>query len=224
MSRKPAPILHRIGLALLLGMVTVFAALSLWHGSQAARGDASALHARSIVNGWRSGSGPTYTPQLWQETYDDLLATLKITPGNPQLLDDLGFLNIARAQGLGTPAPASQQYRQQQQLLTQAATLYRASTRLRPTFPYSWVYLALTKHLQNQHDAEFWQAFDKAITYGTNEAGVQPALAQMAFAQWPNLGDDRQRRITHMVATAQAKVQKRLLNIAEQRGVHLPSQ
>ena len=213
--------LRRIGLALILIFVTVFAALSLWHGSSAAWADASALHARSIVDNWRDGNGAAFTPQLWQDTHDDLQAALRTTPGNPQLLDDLGFLYAARAQGFGTPDPGSQALQMQQQLLANAAVSYRAATDLRPTFPYSWAYLALVKHLQGQRDTEFWVAFDKAVQYGTNEAGVQPALGQIAFAQWSSLGPDRQRRIEHMVNTAQAASKARLLIMAEQNGVTL---
>jgi len=200
------------------------AALSIWHGVFAAWSDASALHVRSIVNEWRDGSGPVFTPQLWQENHDVLQSALQTNPGNPQLLDDLGFLYAARAQGLGTPTPGSQEQLLQEKLLTQAAASYRAATTLRPTFPYSWAYLALVKHLQNQHDAEFWLAFDKALQYGTSEAGVQPTLAQLAFPLWAALGADRQRGIIHMVATAQATSHKQLLEMAEQNGVTLPDQ
>jgi tetratricopeptide (TPR) repeat protein len=192
--------------AVLVIFVAVFAALSLWHGTQAARSDASALHARWVVNEWRDGKGPTYTPQLWQETLADLQAALQTAPGNAQLFDDIGFLYAAR-----------QQY-------PEAIANYRAATTLRPTFPYSWAYLALAKHLQGQQDAEFWRAFDKALQYGTNEAGVQPTLGQIAFAQWPALGADRQRHITQMVTTAQAASKTRLLAMAAQNGITLASQ
>jgi hypothetical protein len=200
------------------------ATLSIWHGVFAAWSDASALHVSWIVNQWRDGRGPVFTPQLWQENHDALQSALETSPENPQFLEDLGFLCATRAQGLGSPSQGSQELLLQEKLFADAETSYRAATTLRPTFPYSWAYLALAKHLQHHHDAEFWLAFDKALKFGTNEAGVQPTLAQLAFSLWLTLGGDRQRDIVHMVDTAQATSRKRLLEMAEQNGVTLPVQ
>lgn len=214
--------LARTGVALASAAVAAFAALSLWYAGSAAWSDASALQARWLVNAWRDGSGPVFSPTLWREARDDLQAALQTAPGNAQLFDDLGFLYAARAQGLGSPAAGSAELVLQQSLLADAIASYRAAASLRPTFPYSWAYLALAKQLRGERDAEFWLAFDKALHYGHAEAGVQPALAQVAFADWPALGAERQSRITRMVATAPEAPRKRLLALAAQSGVTLP--
>lgn len=220
-ARHDAP-LRRIGIALASVALLAFAGLSLWYGGRAAWSDAGALQARWLVNEWRDGSGPVFSPKLWLDARDDLVAALQSAPDNAQLLNDLGFLYAARAQGLGTPAAGSADLALQQSLLTEAIASYRAAATLRPTFPYSWAYLALAKHLRGERDAEFWLAFDKALHYGHSEAGVKPALAQVAFANWPALSAERQSRVTKLVATAPETQRKQLLELAAQSSVTLP--
>lgn len=221
MPLVPTTTRRRAGITVVALVFLLFAALSIWYGARAAWSDAGALSARWLVNQWRDGRGPAFAPKLWQQTRDDLQAALQIAPGNAQLLDDLGFLYAARAQGLGRPDPDSEQLALQRALLADAAASYRAAAALRPTFPYTWVYLALAKHLLGEHDAEFWHAFDKGLQYGHSEAAVQPALGQIAFAQWSALGVNRQRLIAAMVATAQETPRKQLLEIAADNGVAL---
>lgn len=196
-------------------------ALSLRYGGSAALSDAGVLRAQWVVSEWRADRGPAFTPELWLATRDSLNRAVAITPDNAHLFDDLGFLQASRAQGMGDPKPNSPAWVYKQALLAQCIVSYRAASRLRPTFPYSWVYLALAKHKKGEQDAEYWVAFDKALRYGRNEAGVQPALAEMAFADWTALGTDRQRLIESMVATTQAAQRIRLLAMAVQSGVVL---
>ena len=158
-------VLRRLGLGLASAAVAAFAMLSVWYGGRAAWSDASALQSRWLVNEWRDGSGPVFSLALWREAHADLQAALQTEPDNAQLLDDMGFLNAVRAQGLGTPAIGSAEQALQQSLLADAVSHYRAATRLRPTFPYTWAYLALAKHLRGERDTEFWLAFDKALQY-----------------------------------------------------------
>ena len=200
-----------------------FAGLSLWHGGRAALSDASSLSARWVVDEWRAGRGPAFTPELWLITRNSLQQALVTAPDNAQFYDDLGFLYASRAQALGAPAVGGPVFNYQQGLLDQAIINYRAATKLRPTFPYSWGYLALSKHLRQTLDDELWSAFDKALRYGRNEAGVQPPLAQVAFSHWPDLTDIRRNNIVQMVASAQPKARANLQNMAAQAGVTLPS-
>lgn len=202
--------------------VAGFACLSLWHGGRAALSDVNSLAARWVVGEWRDGRGPGFTPELWQKTLNALQHGLATAPASAQLYDDLGYLYASRAQALGTPA-GGPVFAYQQFLLEQAIINYRAAAELRPTFPYSWAYLALAKHLHQTLDDELWNAFDKAMRYGRNEAGVQPPLAQVAFAHWLNLTSDRRNNIEQMVAAAQPKVRAHLQSLAVQAGVTLAS-
>lgn len=205
------------GVGLLLGL----GALSLYYGGRAALADAGSLRAKWVVSEWRAGRGPAFTPDLWLKTRDSLQQAAAMAPGNAHLFDDLGFMHAARAQGMGDPAPNTPAWVYKQKLLAQCIESYRTASSLRPTFPYSWVYLALAKHTQGERDTEFWLAFDKALRFGRNEAGVQPALAEMAFADWPALADSRKQLIDAMVAGAPAVQRTKLLALAAQHGVVL---
>lgn len=215
-------LLHRVGMAMAAVLLLGFAALSLWHGGRIAWSDADTLPARWTIAEWRNGRGPAPTPALWTQTRDELRSALQITPDNPQLHDDLGYLYATRAQAMGWPEIGSQEESLRQSLLTEAIASYRAATGLRPTFPYSWTYLALAKHLQGRQDAEFWLAFDKALRYGSSEAGVQPTLAQLAFAQGNSLGPQRQRLISAMLVNSHGAARKQLADLIRKNGISVP--
>jgi hypothetical protein len=216
MNQRPS--IKRIGFAALL---LLLAALSVGFGGRIAWSDAMTLKARWLVADWRDGNGPAITPELWREVRSDLQEALANVPSNAALHDDLGFLYASRASSLGTPEPGSLVYNYRLELLDQAIGHYRASTELRPTYPFAWGYLALAKQLRQQVDDELWIAFDKALYYGHNEAGVQPTLAQIAFTHWNTLGQDRQQKIKQMVNTAQQQVKVQLLAQAAQYKVEL---
>lgn len=204
-----------------IALLLLLAGLSLGFGGRIAWSDAKTLHARWLVSEWRDGNGPAMSPELWQGVRHDLQQALVNVPANAALHDDLGFIYATRAASLGEPEPASALFVYQQQLLTEALQHYRASTALRPTFPYSWAYLALAKQLLGQVDDELWAAFDKAYHYGHSEAGVQPTLAQIAFMNWKTIGAKRQQNMVQMVDTAHKQVQARLLAQAAQYQVAL---
>ena len=214
--------LRRVVLAGMGVLLLTLAALSLRYAGSAALSDASVLQAQWLVSEWRAERGPAFNPELWLQTRDSLNRAAATTPDNAHLFDDLGFMYASRAQGMGEPEPNSAAWAYKQTLLVQSIASYRAATRLRPTFPYSWVYLALAKHHMDEQDEEFWLAFDKALRFGRNEAGVQPALAEMAFTHWRALGESRQQLIDEMVATAQTAQRLRLMEQAINIGVVLP--
>jgi hypothetical protein len=217
-----ATLLRRAGSVLATVMLIAFAALSLWHGGRIAWSDAGSLAARWTVSQWRNGRGPAPAPALWSKTRDDLRGALQITPDNAQLLDDLGYLHASRAQAMGWPEIGSPQESLRQSLLAEAVVNYRAATLMRPTFPYSWTYLALAKHLQGQQDAVFWLAFDKALQYGSTEAGVQPILAELAFAQGQGLTSQRERLVFSMLTSSHGAVRKRLAGLIQKNGATVP--
>lgn len=208
-------------IALAIALLALLAIPSLWFGLRAAWTDASIMQTRWLVSQWREGTGPVKTPQLWQQTRSSLQDASQSAPDNPQLLDDLGYLDASRALALGVPAAGTDDFTLRQNLLASAITHYRSATRLRPTYPYSWAYLALAKHFAGENDAELWQSFDKALRHGQAEAGVQPVLAQLAFAHWGALGDQRQRLVIAMVATAPETIRKQLKLIAAANNVTL---
>ena len=217
-----AALRNRIAVSAAALILAVFALLSLFHGGRIAWSDADTLATRWTVTQWRVNRGPVQTTELWLRARDELQAALQITPDNPQLHDDLGYLHASRAQAMGWPKYGSEQETLRQNLLTEAISRYRAATVLRPTFPYSWAYLALTKQLKGEINAEFWVAFDKALRYGRTEAGLQPTLVQMAFAQGKTLSPERQSLVFSMITSSQGAARKQLATMIEQNGVTVP--
>lgn len=206
---------QRIVLAVCLPLVLFFVGLSLWHGVRAAWGDAMTLSARWLVAEWRENNGPAFTPALWVQAHDDLRDGLRITPDNPQLYDDLGYLHASRAQAIGPTEADTPLGKYQRQLLDDAIDHYRVATRLRPTLPYSWVYLAKAKELRGQLDAELWQAFDKALKLGSGEAAVRLVLVEIACAHWNNLPTVRQNGITNLLAITPPHHRSKLVSVAK---------
>jgi hypothetical protein len=219
---SPATLKHRIAVTSAVLLLAGIGVLSLWHGGRMAWSDIETLPGRWTVSEWRYGRGPVMTQSLWTQKRDDLRRGLQITPDSAQLLDDLGYLHTSRAQAMAWPKYGSEEEALRQRLLTEAIVYYRAATVLRPTFPYSWAYLALTKQLKGEVDPEFWLAFDKALHYGRTEAGLQPTLAHMAFAQGKTLSPERQRLVFSMMSNSQGAARKQLSTMIEQNGVTVP--
>lgn len=227
-TRAPAkktvdrPALSLLAWALGLLLIVLTGVSSLWFVVPAAWEDAGTLRARTLISDWREGKGPAVTAELWNTMRNDLTDAALTSPGNAQFQDDLGFLYAARSQGMGVVPVGSPARELQLALMDVAVGYYRAAARLRPTFPYSWTYLALALHLHDRHDEEFWAAFDRGMRYGNSEAALQPVLAQIAFAQWPEIGVERQKKVIDMVASAKEASRKNLLAMAERAGVVLP--
>lgn len=218
-SKLPTgPIRYVLG-ALALVLLAVFVLLSIWYGGRAAWSDAMSLRARHTVAQWRDGQGPKYTLKRWEQTRDDLVDALQTTPDNGQLYDDLGFLYASRAQGLGTPQDGSRAAVLRLGLLSQAIIDYRSACALRPTFPYTWAYLALAKQLRGERDEEFWVAFDKALQYGRNEPGVQQTIGRVAFALWPTLKPAYQSAVVNMLSSASKVSHRNLVELADSAGL-----
>ncbi|QDL54546.1 hypothetical protein [Rhodoferax aquaticus] len=204
------------GLALVIG-----AGFSLYYGVRAAWPDATSLPTRWRLAEWRDGRGPLATLELWAASRDDLRAALKLEPNNPQFYEDLGYLHAVRAQGMGVLRPDDGQFTFQKILLDEAIDNYRSAGALRPTFPYPFAYFAYLKTLSGQVDDAMWAAYDRAYTYGKNEAGVQFILAQVAMPQWQLMTDDRKVAFKAMVASAQVDAKKKLLETATANRVDL---
>jgi hypothetical protein len=214
-------LLRRIAWMGAAAALMAIAMLSAWHGGRAAWADAKALSTRWMISAWRDGRGPAFTPQLWQDARDQLVYALRLTPDNPQLYDDLGYLHAARAQALGRTEAGSVLQNYQFKLLDEAIANYRAAAALRPTFPYSWGYLALAKHMRGVHDDEMWTAFDKSLQHGSSEVALRGVISQIAFDQWKTLGTARQTQVAKLVADAPAQACAKLLVSAKASGVTL---
>lgn len=198
---------------LLLGLGLLVAAVSAYHGGRAALADVITLKARWQIGQWRDGEGLPPEVTKWREARDDLQQALALTPDNPQLYDDLGFLYALRAyRALAVPDLA-------QPLLRQALDYYRQASLLRPMSPHTWANIALARHYLNDASPELWRAFDLAMAYGGNEPAVQTSLAEIGLARWQTLAEERKAALRAAYARSLPPLQKQLAAIAQRHQV-----
>jgi len=215
-------IFRRAGIALVIAMFCCVLGLSAWYGGIAAWSDVLSLPTRWQIEQWRSGKGPVYKLARWEEHRNNLQIALRVTPNNAQLHDDLAFLYAARALGMGTPAEGTSEYSTRQSLLRNAIVNYQISTELRPTFPYSWAYLAFAQHQQGEKLQILLPAFDKAQRYGSTEPDIRTVLAKIAFSHWEAMDAVRKGKIISMISSSPKDAQKALKKLAAERSVGLP--
>lgn len=212
---------HSVGACVVLALAAYFMCTSLWYGLHAAWSDASTLASRWLVVEWREGRGPVFDPQTWKQTVQSLQEGIQITPDHPQLYDDIAYLHASRALSLGNPVSGNRVHQYQLALIDEAIANYRTASSLRPTFPYSWAYLALAKQVRGQYDPEFWLAFDKAMQFGSTESGVRGVLVEIACARWPDLTPGRSNAVRSMVDVAPPPARDALRAIALRCGIPL---
>ncbi|TCS71928.1 hypothetical protein EDC61_10766 [Sulfuritortus calidifontis] len=197
----------------LLGLGLLVAVVSAYHGGRAALADAFTLKARWQIGQWRDGEDLPAEIEKWRNARDDLQQALALTPDNPQLYDDLGFLYALRAyRALAVPDLA-------RPLLQQALTYYRQASLRRPMSPHTWANIALARHYLGESGPELWQAFDLAMAYGQNEPAVQTGLAEIGLARWGTLSPERKAALRAAHARALPTLQKQLVAIARRHGV-----
>lgn len=215
-------IFRRAGIALVVAMFLGVLGLSVWFGGVAAWSDVLSLPTRWHIDQWRSGKGLAYTVARWEEYRNGLQTALRVTPDNAQLHDDLAYLYMARALGMGSPAAGTREFATRQSLLNNAIVNYRISTELRPTFPYSWAYLALSQHQLGDSLQTVLPAFDKAHRYGGTEPDIRVVIAKIAFSYWPELDGVRKNKVVQMIALSPKDAQKVLRKLAADKLVDLP--
>ncbi len=215
---------NSIGIALSMALVVLAAGAvaSVWFALPAAWADAVTLSERTTVRTWRDGTGPRYNPQQWETLSAQLQEGLATAPGNAQLHDDLGYLHAVRSLRIGNVPIGSSERALQNELMDTAIQHYRTACALRPTFPYTWAYLALAKHYRGQYDDEFWAAFDHSLQYGHREAALHGVMVEVAFAAWPKLGPSRQKAIATLINSAKAPLKTRFTEMAKRANIQLP--
>jgi len=126
--------------------------------------------------------------EQWRRTVDELREALRLAPRDPNLWEDLGLAyeagarNFVRAGGWN--------------VYTEFALIhYRQAALLRPTWPYTWIRVALMKYQLNQLDDEFGRALASAMRLGPWEPGVQLIASQIGLALWDRFDPPFQEQI-----------------------------
>ena len=197
--------------ALLLGAIS-----AVWVAGRAAWADMLQLSVRYNISQWQAGKAALPSIAVWGDARNTLVQALAVTPDDPQIYENLGYLYALRA------VSAKDIPELHQAMLAQAQEYYRAATRLRPMSPYPWANIALASHYQGEDPGEagapLWDAYDRAMAYGQREPAVQAMLAEVGFARWGELTEPRRSQLLAMVNQALPHSKQQLLEIARRNG------
>ena len=196
----------------LTGVLLLGAISAVWVGGRAAWADMLQLQVRYNISRWQAGTAPLPPIAAWGEARNALMQALAITPDDPQIHENLGYLYGLRAL---SSKDIPELY---QAMLGQAQVYSRNATRLRPMSPHPWANIALASHYRGDAGAPLWDAFDRAMAYGQREPSVQVTLAEVGFARWGELTEPRRSQLLAMVNQALPHSKGPLLEIARRYG------
>jgi len=138
------------------------------------------IYARPVMNvmrRWNVGQRPLKEDD-WTRYRENLTTALSLDPTNPDIHHIFGKVTegpYAKYGLLKTVAKASR---------LEAANYYRESIRLRPTWPYAWIALALVKYRLFEIDDEFFQAVHQSMHYGPWEPDILRVVAEFGMVLW----------------------------------------
>lgn len=196
----------------LTGLLLLGAISAAWVGGRTAWADMLQLQVRYNISRWQAGTAPLPTIAAWGEARNTLVQALILTPDDPQIHENLGYLYGLRALGSRNIPDLYQA------MLGQAQVYYRNAARLRPMSPHPWANIALASHYRGEAGAPLWDAFDRAMAYGQRQPSVQVTLAEVGFARWGELTGPRRSQLLAMVSQALPHSRDPLLQIAKRYG------
>ena len=191
-------------------IVALFAGVlpAAYYGLTSAWSDFGVLKARWDLERWREGKLPAPTAVDLGLTRNALNRSLMLAPENATILEDLGYVYGIRA------AMASRLPDLRNSMLSQSLAFFRSAAVLRPMSPYAWANIALANHYLGTVGPEFWDAFDRSLSYGRKEFPVQKILAEIGFSRWEELDEVRRGALLAMISGAPAASRKSLAAIA----------
>lgn len=136
--------------------------------------------AQLEVDRWAGGRAPRGGAEV-ARVADYFSESLRYTPANPRALEGLGAVDLGRIRLSRSPAEALAFTRQ-------ANMRFREALRVRPTSPYLWANLALSKLYLDEVDDEFFSALKNADELGPWEPASQQTVLFASLAAWDRMG------------------------------------
>lgn len=118
--------------------------------------------------------------------------SLEFAAGNPWALEGLGALDLARMRASRIPREALAVTRD-------ARVRFREALLLRPTSPFLWANLALSKLYLNQIDDELLTALRHANELGPWEPNVQQTVLFVGLAVWRDLDPELRQALARTI-------------------------
>jgi hypothetical protein len=202
---------HRTYRILIAISATVVLGYGAYESGKRGLADWSTMRWRHEIDGWaeRRANAP---PELLQEAVTALIDALALTPDDPTLVEHLGTALALRAAG-SPPGSESQRL-----FLAAALVRFRGAAALRPTSPYTWADIALTKYRLGQIDDEFFGAMRHALDFGPWEPAVQLIVADAGLGTWEKLDSGLRSRISENLQRAAVRQAEPLARIATEHG------
>jgi hypothetical protein len=172
-------------------------------------GMADVLHRdadRSMERWQRERSMPVLTE--WLETRDKLARAHRLDPGNAAIVESSGLLHSQRV-GDGSGSGVFQE---------EALAHFEQAAVLRPTSPYTWANIALTRYRIGNTDAKFSTALSTAQRMGPWEPEVQLIAADFGLALWDELDGASRVALKANLARAAKRQGPQLVQLGEKRG------
>jgi hypothetical protein len=135
-------------------------------------------------------------------------ASLDYVPDNPWSLEGLGALDLARMRASRLPREALAVSRS-------AHARFRQALLQRPTSPFLWANLALTKLYLDEIDDELRTALRHADELGPWEPGVQQAVLFVGLAAWRELDPGLRQMLARSVERGALRDAQKMFDIAK---------
>jgi hypothetical protein len=135
-------------------------------------------------------------------------SSLDYVADNPWALEGLGALDLARMRTSKIPREALDATRS-------AHARFRQALLLRPTSPFLWANLALSKLYLDEIDDALRTALKQADALGPWEPGVQQTILFVGLAAWPDLDPETRTILERTLARGALRNRQKLLEIAK---------
>lgn len=145
--------------------------------------DAYAHQSYRTLKAWQLSPFEMSTKE-WDGIRNNIERAHELDPGNPELLMALGLAHEGRFAHYAVQLPEAEQDRKK------ALVYYRQSVKLRPSWPYGWIDLALVKYRLGELDREFYDALAISTELGPWEPGVQKVIIEIGLHGWNEINDD----------------------------------
>ena len=155
--------------------------------------------------------GQAYRADDWTRVTQYLAKSLHYSPRNPWSLEEMGTLQLRGINAARDPLLAVAAARN-------ANANFRRALAERPTSPFTWANLALTKLYLAEQDDELFQALRRAEELGPWEPEVQQTVVFVGLAVWNRLNPDQQAAVLRAMERGAQRHAGRMAEIAKTFG------
>jgi len=154
--------------------------------------DVVAQDPRYEIERWRSGK---FTPDVVKLNViqTELHKALNLDPGNPTLLEDMGWFYAKRTERDPSHGAEVRELRQQ------SLQLFKQSLALRPTSGHAFINVAYMKYRLGEIDLEFSQILQQALLRSPWEPQYQLIAIELGLANWHALSDSTRQSMRYAI-------------------------